>query len=81
MIQFYNVVKIRWGLITKDILLKEQDIEFNSVFNREPVKGSQDRRNMLGEGNRLTTDTDTVTAFEFEVPNTPSIKESLGNQI
>lgn len=81
MIQFYNVVKIRWGLITKDILLKEQDIEFNSVFNREPVKGSQDRRNMLGEGNRLTTDTDTVTAFEFEVPNTSSIKESLGNLI
>lgn len=56
MIQYYNVVKIRWGLITKDILLNEQDIEFNSVFNREPVKGSQDRRNMLGEGNRLTTD-------------------------
>lgn len=45
------------------------------------MKGSQDRRNMLGEGNRLTTDTDTVTAFEFEVPNTPSIKESLGNLI
>lgn len=74
MIQFYNVVKIRWGLITKDILLKEQDIEFNSVFNREPVKGSQDRRNMLGEGNRLTTDTDTDTVTAFPTP--PQLKRA-----